>query len=160
MSASDQSKTPGTLKPHDGREQAEAGTSPRRRRLLKGALSAPMILTLYSGAAIARSSNTPTIALTKTDATGNRPQEGGTATCISGGECTNAAYDPDATTYTKCDAGPSYDRHDISVSNGVGHDIIEIQRDCNSANGGVAITVSSVPSLLPPFEGASPRRKL
>lgn len=44
----------------DGAEKTTSATaepSGRRRLLLKGALSAPVIMTLYSGAALARSSN-------------------------------------------------------------------------------------------------------
>ena len=36
---------------------ADTGPSPRRRRLIKAAVAAPSVFTLYSGAALARSSN-------------------------------------------------------------------------------------------------------
>ncbi len=60
MALEKQTKTSDTEK---AQQNPDGSASSRRRRLIKGAFAAPMILTLHSGAAVARTSNTPTIAV-------------------------------------------------------------------------------------------------
>lgn len=84
-------------------------TSRRRRILLKGALSAPMILTLYNGAALARSSNLVTIANlggTNQDCTA---EIGNPAACVipeSGSECAGLTNSDNYG--EKCDPGDGW----------------------------------------------------
>lgn len=100
-----------------------AEPSARRRLLLKGALSAPVIMTLYSGAALARSSNwitttdqagdgTPSDLDSSTTETNNDGTKSGYACAIDGGTNVDSDKPCDSTDFTgsigeKCDLGDS-----------------------------------------------------
>lgn len=117
MAAGDETKRASGADPVPS-EEAAAGAVPsqRRRRLLKGALSAPMILTPYNAAALARTSNVATIATTAEQAIIGLSDDplhytAPTMMCVQGGGCDYGTNPQDG----RCDAGlsPSVQSVDI-----------------------------------------------
>jgi len=118
--------------------------SQRRRRLLKGTLAAPMILTLYSGAALARTSNIVTTAASRDQALNG----GTTAVCVNG-TSTGGTCSSSTTLGDQCDAGTGPGNYTtMSVTNN-GWDIDQINNQCGKLlDESVAITASSAMSLF------------
>jgi hypothetical protein len=129
----------------------EGGPSQRRRRLIKGAFSAPIVLTLCNGAAVAASSHIVTVANLGVcdDNNGNNGNTnvtsivGDPAACVipDGGSCTSYVGGE------KCDVGDDYT-----------YSVVSAPREgfkCNNdffttcpGDGGVIITSSSATSLV------------
>jgi hypothetical protein len=138
----------------------ETKPSQRRRKLVKGALTAPAILTLYNGAALARTSNVVTVAETIKEATigpgdgTTHPADYGKAVCAL-----NCAH-PEAG--ERCDLGEypelrilepeEFDQYLAAEleSRGYGQlsPIQKLLEQPNQCNGGVLITASSATSLF------------
>jgi hypothetical protein len=135
-------------KAHAGTATSELGARDepmlRRRKLLKGSLAAPVILTLYNGAALARTSNIVTTATSRDQALNG----GTTAVCVNGtatgGDCSISA-----TLGTQCDAGAGPGNFTTLNVNNSGWQIGQINEKCNAQfKASVAITNSSAMSLF------------
>ena len=135
--------TPGA---EEARQATDRDPSPIRRRLVKGAFAAPMILTLHSGGAMARSSFGATIA--------EVPAEGTDTTCFTGGFVD--ASDPSCIDWLapsedptkiglKCDLGTDFGATPITVE----LDNQQPPRDNCSTSGGFYVTASAGCSLVP-----------
>jgi hypothetical protein len=152
MPAGDETKQASGANPVLADEAPVGGeVSQRRRRLLKGTLTAPIVLTLYNGAALAITSHVATIADSRDQAVlgpeeTDNPDEVGKAVCVRAGANGTCAAGI-APTDMRCDAG---DSPAIQVTKvippGEGWTIQKINGECT--DGGIVITASSVMSLF------------
>ena len=135
--------TPGA---EEARQATDRDPSPIRRRLVKGAFAAPMILTLHSGGAMARSSFGATIAEVPPDGTNTTcfiagTQDASPPRCIDWG---SASEDP-TKIGLKCDLGTDFAASNITVE----FDNEQPPRDNCSNSGGFYVTASAGCSLVP-----------
>ena len=122
--------------PKSAASEVSSQPSQRRRRLVKGALSAPVFLTLQSGSVLANSSIDATVA-TANDAVNNPPF------CIFPGLNTTLEFESGT---NKADFGEGAEC--ISYTGAVGTDSDGRLR-CPDTTGGYIVTASSAGSLCP-----------